>query len=130
MDYKKTLEELENALQELSVMGKSIPILVEGEKDVAALVLLGINGRIIPINSGKSITDLCDWIAKNWDCIIILTDWDKQGGRLKRRIMENLQGRTSCITEFRELFAKNSTVKVLEGLPSYLQTLKKKIYES
>lgn len=130
MDYKKTLEELENALQELSVMSKSIPILVEGEKDVAALVSLGISGSIITINSGKSITNLCDWIAKKWDCVIIITDWDKQGGRLKRRITESLQGRTKCITEFRELFAKNSTVKVLEGLPSYLQTLRKKIHES
>ena len=130
MDYKKTLEELENALQELSVLSKSIPILVEGEKDVAALASLGINGNIIPINSGKSITNLCDWIANNWGCISIITDWDKQGGRLKRRITENLQGRTKCITEFREIFAKNSTVKVLEGFPSYLQTIRKKIHES
>ena len=130
MDYKQTLEELEGALQKLSITNRSVPILVEGEKDVVALKSLGVTGKIIPINSGKSILNLCDWIAKKWECIIILTDWDKQGGRLKKRITENLQGRTKCITEFREVFAKNATVKVMEGLPTYLQTLRKKISES
>lgn len=127
MDYKKSLQILVEAIQDLDKINKTVPIVVEGENDIIALNTLGIHGKIIPLNSGLSILNLCDTIAKKWNEIIILTDWDRQGGRLCKRIIDNLQGRTSCNTDFRKIFAKNSMVKDLEGLPSYIDNLKKKI---
>ncbi len=38
MDYKKSFEDLEKALSELREENKSIPIIVEGEKDREALI--------------------------------------------------------------------------------------------
>jgi 5S rRNA maturation endonuclease (ribonuclease M5) len=130
MDYKKSLQKLEEGIQDLGTINKTVPIIVEGEKDINALNTLGIHGHIIPLNTGVSILNLCDTIAKRWNEIIILTDWDKQGGRLCKRIIDNLQGRTRCNTDFRKIFAKNAIVKDLEGLPSYIENLKKKISDS
>lgn len=128
MDYKKSLEKLEEGIQNLDKLNNTIPIIVEGEKDIIALNTLGIQGNIIPLNSGLSISNLCDSIAKKWNEIIILTDWDRQGGRLCKRLIDNLKGRTRCNTDFRKIFAKNALVKDIEGLPKYISTLKQKVY--
>ena len=37
MDYEQTLEELEEELTELREENKTVPIIVEGDKDIAAL---------------------------------------------------------------------------------------------
>jgi 5S rRNA maturation endonuclease (ribonuclease M5) len=55
MDYKKSLEIIENALLELKLDNKKIPIVVEGEKDIEALNKLDIKGTIIRLNSGFSL---------------------------------------------------------------------------
>lgn len=127
MDYKKSLEELEKIIDDLKDANKTIPIIVEGEKDIAALKKLGITGIIISVNSGVNLTDFCDKVAGEFKEIIILTDWDGKGGFLCHTIKRNLEGRVSCDTHFRELFAKNATIKTVEGLPSFILTIKEKI---
>ena len=101
MDYKKSLEYLEKALSELQEENKNIPIIVEGEKDIDALRNLDINGTIISVNVGVSLTDFCDKLAQEFKDIIILTDWDRHGGRLCYKIRKNLEGRINCNTRYR-----------------------------
>jgi len=108
MDYKKSLEEIEKALIELREENKKIPVIVEGEKDIEALKKLGVTGVI-------------------YKDIIILTDWDKKGGFLCSTIRRNLQGRVFCNTYYREIFAKSSMIKTVEGLPSWVMTMNEKI---
>ena len=127
MDYKKSLEELEKLLSELQEENKSIPIIVEGDKDVAALRKLDIKGTIISTNTGRSLADFCDRIAENYKDIIILTDWDWRGGRLCHTIRKNLEGRVNCNIKHRELFARYSMIRTVEGLPSWIETIKKKL---
>jgi len=127
MDYKKSFDELEEALSELIEENKIIPIVVEGEKDISALKKLGVNGVIISINSGLSLTDFCDFLARDYKDIIILTDWDRRGGFLCHTIRKNLEGRVSCNLYYRQVFAKNSMIRTVEGLPSWIDTLKEKI---
>lgn len=127
MDYKKSLEDLEKALSELREENKIIPIIVEGEKDIDALRKLEINGVIVSVNSGISITDFCDKLAAKYKDLIILTDWDRRGGYLCHTIKKNLAGRVKCNLYYREIFAKNSMVKTIEGLPSWIKTIKDKI---
>ena len=127
MDYKNSLEELEKLLSELQEENKSIPIIVEGDKDVAALRKLDIKGTIISINTGRSLADFCDRIAENYKDIIILTDWDWRGGRLCHTIRKNLEGRVNCNIKYRELFARYSMIRTVEGLPSWIETIKKKL---
>lgn len=121
MNYEESLKEIEETINHLKVLNESIPIIVEGEKDVDALRRLGIKGKILTIHSGKKIVDFCDMIASEYDKVVILTDWDKKGGRLSNAIEQNLGGRTKCMTEFRALFAKNMMVRDIESIPSYIK---------
>ena len=127
MSYEKTLENLEKALSELIDENRNIPIVVEGDKDIQALHKLEVNGIIISVNSGMSLTDFCDTLAQDYKDIIILTDWDRKGGYLCHTIMKNLEGRVKCNTYYRKVFAKNSVIRTVEGLPSWIETMKEKI---
>ena len=127
MDYKKSLEDLEKALSELRDENEIIPIIVEGDKDIEALRKLDLNGEIISVNIGSSLTDFCDKIASRYKEIIILTDWDRRGGYLCHTIRKNLEGRVNCNLHYREIFAKNSMIRTIEGLPSWIDTMKAKV---
>ena len=127
MDYKKSLEDIEKALSELKEENTNIPIIVEGDKDIEALRKLDINGIIISVNTGISLTDFCDQLAHKFKDIIILTDWDRRGGYLCHIIRRNLEGRVNCNIHYRGIFAKNSMIRTLEGLPSWIETIKDKL---
>ena len=130
MDYKASLEKIENAIEKLKELNKDIPILVEGIKDVEALHSLGVNGKIMTIYKGMEIANLCDFIAARYKEIIILTDWDKKGWQLCRKIVKNLKGRTKCNTDFHKIFAENTIVKDIEGMPSFIEKMKEKLANS
>jgi len=127
MDFKKSIEDLEKIVAELGEENRSVPIVVEGKKDIEALRKLDIIGEIIGINSGHTLIDFCDKIAQEYTDIIILTDWDRKGGYLCWTIKRNLEGRVNCNTKYRELFAKNTMIRTLEGLPSWLETMRTKL---
>lgn len=127
MDYEKSFEYLKKALDELSEENKTIPVIVEGEKDIEALRKLDITGEIITVNVGMSLTDFCDHIAEKYKEIIILTDWDRRGGYLCHTIKKNLQGRVKCDMHYREIIAKNAMIRTVEGLPSWIVTIEDKI---
>jgi len=127
MDYKKSLEDLEKAILELKDENKKTPIIVEGDKDIDALRKLDISGTIITVNTGTSLIDFCDKIAHNYKEIIILTDWDRRGGYLCHTIKKNLEGRVNCNIHYREIFAKNAMIRTIEGLPSWIENMRKKI---
>jgi 5S rRNA maturation endonuclease (ribonuclease M5) len=125
MNIDEALEEVEKTLQDLINENKIIPIVVEGKKDKKALRNLGILGKIIVYNKGKSLANFCDWIANSYTAVIILTDWDRRGGMLCHRMMELFKGRVDYNTKFREVFAKQTMTKTVEGLDSWIQTMKK-----
>lgn len=126
MTYDKTLEDLEKILGEIREENKTTPIIVEGDKDKQALQKLEIKGKIISYNIGMSITDFCDKISHEYEKVILLTDWDRKGGHLCTLIRKNLVGRVKVDTNFRKLLAKRSIIRTIEGLPSWIDSLKKK----
>jgi len=127
MDYKASLEELEKALEELKEENKTIPIIVEGDKDIEALRILDITGTIVSLNVGMSLPNFCDKIASEYEEVILLTDWDRRGGFLCHTISKNLEGRVRCNTTYRERVAKHTTIRTVEGLPSWIKTMKNKM---
>ncbi|OYT28346.1 topoisomerase [Thermoplasmatales archaeon ex4572_165] len=127
MNIEESLDVVEQTIQELIIRNHTIPIIVEGKKDKISLQNLGIKGEIIIYNKGKSLTDFCDWIAKSNAEVIILTDWDRRGGMLCHRMMELFNGRVAYDTAFREIFAKHTMIKTVEGMDSWLQTMNKMI---
>jgi len=129
MNYEKTIEEFEKTLLELREENKTVPIIVEGEKDKQALQRLDISGEIIIYNVGMSIANFSDMIAQNYKKIILLTDWDRKGGFLCSVIRKNLEGRVKINLEYRKFFAKKSITRTIEGLPSWIDSLRTKIEE-
>lgn len=127
MDDQDVFEELEELLTELREENKTIPIIVEGEKDIAALRKLELIGEILRFNTGQSISDFCDNIAQKHRKIILLTDWDWRGGRLGSTIKKHLENRVECNMRYRQMFAQHCMCRTVEGIPSWLQTLQKKI---
>lgn len=127
MNDTQTLEELEELLDKLRDDNKTIPIIVEGDKDIAALRKLEIRGVIIRFNKGQSVSDFCDSIAQKYSKIILLIDWDWRGGRLNTSIKKHLENRMECNVTYRQLFAKRCTCRTVEGLPSWIATLKEKV---
>ncbi|HVQ01633.1 MAG TPA: toprim domain-containing protein [Candidatus Thermoplasmatota archaeon] len=127
MDPKQTLEELEEALADLREENKTTPIIVEGEKDVAALRVLQLPGKIIRFNKGQSVSDFCDMIVQNHRKVILLTDWDRRGGRLCLQLKKNLENRIAIDLSFRGVFAKRCPCRTVEGMPSWLATLRRKV---
>jgi 5S rRNA maturation endonuclease (ribonuclease M5) len=80
-------ENFMKALKELIERAKDGAIvLVEGRRDVEALKDLGVEGKILPVSS-VSRAKLVESVEGD---VIILTDWDEKGEKLKREIFEVL----------------------------------------
>src|SRR5512136_116250 len=116
MNDLQVLEEIEELLTELREENKTIPIIVEGEKDVAALRKLELTGEIIRFNTGQSISDFSDSIAQKYPKIILLTDWDWRGGRLGSTIKKHLENRVECNVRYRQVFAQHCACRTVEGI--------------
>ena len=127
MDDLQRLEELEELLTDLREENKTVPIIVEGEKDIIALRRLEMTGEIIRFNTGQSVSDFCDSIAQKYQKIILLTDWDWRGGRLGSSIKKHLENRVECNMNYRQIFAHRCTCRTVEGIPTWLQTFRKKV---
>ncbi len=125
MDDNQTLEELEELFDTLREDNKTIPIIVEGDKDITALRKLGMTGEIIRFNKGQSVSNFCDSIAQKYKRIILLTDWDWRGGRLGTSIRKHLENRVECNMTYRQSIAQRCTCRTVEGIPKWLETLRR-----
>ncbi len=123
MNLERCVEEVELALDELVELNNSIPVIVEGIKDLRALRSLGLTGDIITLNKGMSLSDFADQISEEFDEVIILSDWDRRGGSLCRRLKELLKGRVVYDVRIRQRLSKFAMIKKVEGLPSWLETV-------
>ena len=65
-------------------------ILVEGQRDEAALRSLGFTGPIEKLNRGWTVDRVVGYIAEKYGNCIVLMDWDRTGGRLQRRLMDSM----------------------------------------
>lgn len=126
MNIEESLDEVQKTIADLIEKNVTIPIIVEGKKDKRSLKKIGVKGKIIELNKGLSLSDFCDSLVKQYDEIIILTDWDRRGGMLCYRIKELLKGRIQYDTTFRERLGKHAMIKTVEGLFSWLNTMNNK----
>jgi 5S rRNA maturation endonuclease (ribonuclease M5) len=69
-------------IEELCIINESVPIIVEGFRDVQTLRALGLRGEIVKIHTGRSIAQFCEDFSALHGEAVILTDWDSRGNRL------------------------------------------------
>ena len=129
---EKILQVLECLAQE-SAKGK--PIIVEGKNDIEALRNFAVEGKIISAKTGgKSLLDVVFEVEKTRaNEVILLFDFDRRGKEWTKRIKQQLErARIKPNTRFwRELLTLvGREVKDVEGLTTYMETLKSKICNS
>jgi 5S rRNA maturation endonuclease (ribonuclease M5) len=85
---QKKIDEL---IEELCIANYSIPIIVEGQNDESTLRKLGAKGKIFRLNTGSSILNFCEEIARKHEEVILLPDWDNKGKQLFKKLIQNFK---------------------------------------
>ncbi len=124
---EERLIELERTVEEMIELNASMPAIVEGKRDVAALRRLGLKGEVITINGPGTLVTFCDKVAEEHQEAILLMDWDRTGGKLTRVLRDNLQGRVRTHRRLRKNLAVYAEVQDVESLPNYLVSLRGKV---
>ena len=126
------MEKILQLLDTLAVeSAKGIPIVVEGQHDVSALRKLDIMGEIITAkSSGKSLLDVLREVeGRGKREVILLMDFDRRGKEWTRRLTQHLE-RMKIKPQLhfwsKLLHLAGRDIKDIEGLASYLETLRKK----
>ncbi len=68
-------------------------VVVEGERDARSLRRLDLRGPIVHVHRGHSLSATAQALASARR-VIVLTDWDAEGGHLARRLREFLEAET------------------------------------
>ncbi|MBX5321608.1 MAG: toprim domain-containing protein [Candidatus Bathyarchaeota archaeon] len=116
-------------LAEENINGK--PILVEGRKDIKALRNLGIKGKIISVKTGgKNLLNTISEIeASNLTEVILMLDFDRRGRELTTNLKRHIEktGINANLHFWLRLSGlAGKEVKDVEGLATYIETLKNK----
>lgn len=122
------LDDFERILASLNALGS--PAVVEGKRDTAALRSLGYGGDIIELNDGKSILSTVEKLAQELGTsgtFVIMTDWDRTGGRLAKQLKEYGESNDLIPNDRirRELaVASSKDISCIEELPTLVRALK------
>jgi len=131
-NVKKLTERILELLERLSrESAKGVPIIVEGQNDIDTLRKLGVEGEVISAKTfGRSFLDVLSEIEKQGKQeVIILMDFDRHGREWTKRLTRHLERMRIKPNSFfwRELRGLvGHKVKDIEGLATYIETLKKK----
>jgi len=118
------LEELILDLKDLSDAGAII--IVEGRKDVESLRSLGIKGEI-SLSSQQPLIDITEQLSRCGKDIVILTDWDRKGGMVARKIIDYLRAYgiiPNIDIRGRIRFLVKKRIKDIESLSKYMEKLR------
>jgi 5S rRNA maturation endonuclease (ribonuclease M5) len=127
--YERIIELLTKLATEAD---KGVPIVVEGQKDVAALRELNVEGKIVSSKtSGKNFLDILAEIEQlRVREIVLLLDFDRRGVEWTHRLKQHLEKTKikPSLVFWNQLYGLvGRDLKDIEGLPAYLKTLRKKI---
>ncbi len=89
-------------LEELNHINQSVPIIVEGFRDVQTLRALGMQGEIVKLHSGRSIQQFCEEYSENHVEAVILTDWDNRGNQLFHLVTQFMDAHWEPYNHFRQ----------------------------
>lgn len=123
---EKQAEELLQVIARLKKFNDEHPVIVEGRKDERALRRIGLSGIVLRLDKGNSIFNFCENLRGRYGQVVILTDWDRKGGRLARALRDGLKANgVSYDDDFRRqiAFLVRKEVKDVEGLPKLLSKL-------
>ena len=95
---------------------------VEGDRDRRSLHRLGVTGRVVLFHSGRGLSHLTRTLTDPGRRVVVLTDWDREGGHLAHRLTELLVAEGVQVdSEFRRRLARavRGEVAHVEGLAGW-----------
>ena len=132
---KRRLEKTTELLERMAKKSSSdVLIIVEGRNDIEALRKLAINGEVIAAKtSGRSLLDVLREVRERKPQeVVLLMDFDRRGHEWTRRLTQNLEKMRVKANLFfwNELLNFiGRDLKDIEGLPTYMETLRRKCGE-
>ncbi|MFP4005739.1 MAG: toprim domain-containing protein [Candidatus Hadarchaeia archaeon] len=122
---QEVFENLEDLIQDIRLKSsEGALILVEGKNDVNSLRELGVNGSIRQIpEGGKTVLHSLENFS-NYDEIIVLTDFDREGEKLNSFCEKQLSKLgITVLSDLRKRLKKYviKAVKDIEGLSTFLE---------
>jgi 5S rRNA maturation endonuclease (ribonuclease M5) len=128
---RKRLEEFNKILDYLNSL--NYPVVVEGKRDTLALRNLGYNGNIVELNDGSSVLSTVEFLAQKLGVsgnFVIMTDWDRTGGRLAKQLKEygessDLQPDLTIRRNLELLCSKD--ISCIEELPTMVRILQNQL---
>ncbi|MFZ0831113.1 MAG: toprim domain-containing protein [Thermoplasmata archaeon] len=100
----------------------STVVVVEGARDRRSLQRLGITGRVVLLHSGRGLSQLTRSLSDSGHRIVVLTDWDREGGHLAHQLTELLAAEGIQVdAEFRRKLSRalRGEVAHVEGLAGW-----------
>ncbi len=99
--------------------GERTVLVVEGERDRRSVQRLGWGGPVAVVHRGRPISATASSLAVPAGKVIVLTDWDTEGGHLARRLRDFLEAdRATLDLEYRRRLAR-----VLRGELTHVEGL-------
>ncbi len=113
-------------VDEIEHMSGGSPIVVEGLKDVEALKRMGIKRNVVSLGKGLTVFAFCERLALRSSSAVILTDWDRKGGKLARMLKDALDAngvKANLDLRARLVLLAKKDIKDIESLPKYVRRL-------
>ncbi|MCD6243009.1 hypothetical protein J7K06_04930 [Candidatus Bathyarchaeota archaeon] len=133
---RRKAEQVSQLIRELAIEAeKGVPVIVEGKKDEYALRTLAVDGQIICVkNCRKNLADVVYEIEeKGFKEVILLMDFDRRGREWTKKLSDYLEHAKikSNMRFWRILYGLvGRELKDVEGLPTYIVNLQKRIGNS
>jgi len=87
--------------------GPRTVLVVEGERDRRSVERLGWTGPVVVVHRGRPISATASGLVASRRKVIVLTDWDTEGGHLARRLRDFLTAeRVRLDLDYRRRFAR------------------------
>jgi 5S rRNA maturation endonuclease (ribonuclease M5) len=99
--------------------GASTALVVEGERDRASLRRLGWGGPIVVVHRGRPMSATAHGLVAAGGKVIVLTDWDAEGGHLARRLRDFLEAEPVHL----DLEYRRRLARVLRGELTHVEGL-------
>jgi len=81
-------------------------VVVEGVRDRRSLARLHVDGHVVVLHHGRTLSGVAQELGAAARRVIVLTDWDAEGGHLARRLREFLEATPIELdTDFRRRLA-------------------------
>jgi 5S rRNA maturation endonuclease (ribonuclease M5) len=122
------LERILKAIDDLEELSQEMPVIVEGRRDAEALRLMGVKNNVVTLGKGVPLFTFCETISREWPSVIILTDWDRKGGQLARRLKEAFEADGTKVNDSIRMalvILAKKEIKDIESLPSLVRRLQK-----